>query len=124
VGVKLNISLGEAFRVSQSTVSRAIKAIMPLVAKACASEVPAAEDLDEHTQYVVDGTLLPCWSWASNPEPYSGKRKATGLNVQVACILAGLAGEPGVRAPAYCRGEFAAGIAVTAAGRPAVHGSR
>ena len=35
------------------------------------------------------GTLLPCWSWAGHPELYSGKHKTTGMNVQVACTLAG-----------------------------------
>ncbi|MFD2422200.1 transposase family protein [Amycolatopsis pigmentata] len=37
----------------------------------------------------MDGTLLPCWSWASHPELYSGKHKTTGMNVQVACTLTG-----------------------------------
>jgi hypothetical protein len=37
----------------------------------------------------VDGTLLPCWSWATQPELYSGKHHTTGLNVQVACTIAG-----------------------------------
>ncbi|WP_219413063.1 aminotransferase class IV, partial [Pseudonocardia nigra] len=40
-------------------------------------------------QYVVDGTLLPCWSWAGHPEMYSGKHKTTGKNVQVASTLDG-----------------------------------
>ena len=40
-------------------------------------------------QYIVDETLLPCWSWASHPELYSGKHKTTGMNVQVACTLSG-----------------------------------
>jgi hypothetical protein len=52
--------------------------------------VPTAEDLDQTTQYIVDGTLLPCWSWAShNRELYSGKHKKTGMNVQVACTTSG-----------------------------------
>ena len=51
--------------------------------------VPVAEDLSPGEQYIVDGTLLPCWSWADRPELYSGKRKTTGLNVQVACDLGG-----------------------------------
>jgi len=37
----------------------------------------------------VDGSLLPCWSWASHPELYSGKHKTTGMNVQVVCDLTG-----------------------------------
>jgi DDE_Tnp_1-associated/DDE superfamily endonuclease len=36
-----------------------------------------------------DGSLLPCWSWASQPGLYSGKHQTTGLSVQVACTLAG-----------------------------------
>jgi hypothetical protein len=33
----------------------------------------------------VDGTLLPCWSWAGHRALYSGKYKTTGLSVQIAC---------------------------------------
>jgi hypothetical protein len=51
--------------------------------------VPTAEDLDARTQYIVDGTLLPCWSWRDHPELYSGKHKTTGLNLQVVCDLDG-----------------------------------
>src|SRR5690242_14877870 len=40
-------------------------------------------------QYLVDGTLLPCWSWASEAGLYSGKHKTTGMNVQVVCTLEG-----------------------------------
>ncbi len=59
-----------------------------LIRKVLAPYVPTAEDLDERCQYLVDGTLLPCWSWAAHPELYSGKHKTTGMNVQVACTLA------------------------------------
>lgn len=51
--------------------------------------VPTADELDEEIQYIVDGTLLPCWSWASHPELYSGKHRTTGMNVQLACTLTG-----------------------------------
>jgi hypothetical protein len=54
-----------------------------------AGYIPTADELDAQTQYLVDGTLLPCWSWASHPELYSGKHKTTGMNVQVACTLTG-----------------------------------
>jgi DDE superfamily endonuclease len=75
-----------------------------------ADYVPTAEDLNEATQYIVDGTLLPCWSWASHPELYSGKHKTTGMNVQVACTLSGhLAwiSDPivGSRHDSYCLNE-------------------
>lgn len=79
--------LAETYATSQPTVSRAISAITPLIREVLTPFVPSADDLDEHCQYLVDGTLLPCWSWASHPELYSGKHKTTGMNVQVACTL-------------------------------------
>jgi DDE superfamily endonuclease/Helix-turn-helix of DDE superfamily endonuclease len=81
--------IGESFGVSQPTISRAISAITPLIPAATAEYVPTADDLDPETQYIVDGTLLPCWSWAGHKELYSGKHKATGVNVQVACTIYG-----------------------------------
>lgn len=81
--------LAETYGTSQSTVSRAISVITIFIRKALAPYVPTAEDLDGRCQYLVDGTLLPCWSWAAHPELYSGKRKTTGMNVQVVCTLAG-----------------------------------
>jgi hypothetical protein len=89
---RIQAELAETFGVFQSTVSRAVSAITPLLGKALADYVPTAEDLDGKTQYIVDGSLLPCWSWASRPELYSGKHKTTGLNVQVACTLDGRLG--------------------------------
>ena len=38
---------------------------------------------------LIDGTLAPCWSWSTRPELYSGKHHTTGVNLQVACTLAG-----------------------------------
>src|SRR3954453_12927136 len=81
--------LAETYGVSQSTVSRAITEITPLLARALARHVPIAEELRPGRQYIVDGTLLPCWSWASAPGLYSGKHKTTGMNVQVVCTFDG-----------------------------------
>ena len=81
--------IGESFGVSQPTISRAIKVITPLIAQDLAGYVPTADELAPGTQYIVDGTLLPCWSWAAHPELYSGKHKTTGLKVQVACTIYG-----------------------------------
>ena len=86
---RVQAEIGETFGVSQSTISRAVSALTPLVDRALRGCVPTAEELDEKTYYVVDGTLLPCWSWASRPELYSGKHKTTGMNVQVAATLDG-----------------------------------
>ncbi len=35
-------------------------------------------------QYIIDGTLLPCWSWTAVPGLWSGKHRTTGVVVQVA----------------------------------------
>ncbi len=77
------------FGVSQSTASRAITRLTPILATILSDQIPVAEDLDSAEQYIVDGSLLPCWSWADHPELYSGKHKTTGLDVQVACTLSG-----------------------------------
>jgi hypothetical protein len=86
---RVQAEIGESYGVSQSTISRAVTALTTLLGKALAQHVPVAEDLSSRAHYIVDGTLLPCWSWASHPELYSGKHKRTGMNVQVACTLAG-----------------------------------
>src|SRR5437660_1778434 len=62
---------------------------MPLLGAALARYAPVAKDLSPRTPYILDGTLLACWSWASHPQLYSGKHKRTGMNVQVACTLTG-----------------------------------
>ena len=49
--------LAETYGVSQPTISRAITAITPLLGESLADWVPTAEDLDDHTPYVVDGTV-------------------------------------------------------------------
>jgi hypothetical protein len=102
--------IAEAYGVSQPTISRAISAITPIIRDALADYIPTAEDVDESSQYVVDGTLLPCWSWAGRPDLYSGKHKATGMNVQVASTISGKLAWisdpiPGSRHDSYCLGE-------------------
>jgi hypothetical protein len=81
--------IGESLGVSQPTISRAISAITPLIPEATREFVPTADDLDASSQYILDGTLLPCWSWDGRKELYSGKHKTTGMNVQVACTIYG-----------------------------------
>ncbi len=107
---RVQAEIAESFGVSQPTVSRAVTGMTPLLGKVLAEYVPTADELDEKTQYIVDGTLLPCWSWASHPELYSGKHKTTGMNVQVACALTGSLAwiaDPvdGSRHDSYCLGE-------------------
>ena len=86
---RVQAEIAESLGVSQPTISRAIAALTPTLGRVLAEYVPVAEDLDPRTQYIVDGTLLPCWSWASQRQLYSGKHRTTGLNVQVVCDLNG-----------------------------------
>jgi hypothetical protein len=86
---RVQCELAETYGVSQPTISRAITAVTPLLARALARYVSTAEELRPGRQYIVDGTLLPCWSWASERGLYSGKHKTTGMNVQVVCTLDG-----------------------------------
>jgi hypothetical protein len=73
---RVQAEIAETFDVSQPTISRAISAMTSLLERALRTYVPTADELDDHKQYVVDGTLLPCWSWAGHPELYSGKHTA------------------------------------------------
>ena len=86
---RVQAELADTYDVSQLTISRAITGITPLVGKLLRKYVPTADELDDQQWYVVDGTLLPCWSWAGHPELYSGRHKTTGMNVRVACTLDG-----------------------------------
>jgi len=68
--------LAETYGVSQSTVSRAISAVTPLLARALARFVPVAEELVPGRQYIVDGTLFPCWSASRACTPGSTRPRA------------------------------------------------
>lgn len=83
------VELAEYHECSQATISRAIATVTPWVERTFRPHVPVAEDLSPDEQYVVDGTLAPCWSWAGHPELLSGKHKTTGVNLQVVCDLYG-----------------------------------
>lgn len=86
---RVQAEIAESFGVSQPTISRAVTALTPVLGQVLVDYVPVAEDLDPGAPYIVDGTLLPCWSWRGERRLYSGKHKTTGLNVQVACDLYG-----------------------------------
>ncbi|GAA2466969.1 transposase family protein [Winogradskya humida] len=86
---RFQAELAQAYSVSQSKISRAASGTTPLLHAVLSEFVPTADDLDRATQYIVDGTLLPCCSWAGHRELYSGKHKTTGLSVRVACRLDG-----------------------------------
>ena len=81
--------LADIHTVSQATISRVVAVYTPLIAEALQAWVPGMEDPDPDRQYIIDGTLVPCWSWHDRPELYSGKHHTTGVNLQVACTLTG-----------------------------------
>ena len=39
--------------------------------------------------HIIDGTLLPCWSWKDRTDLWSGKHKRAGLSLQVLVSPAG-----------------------------------
>jgi hypothetical protein len=105
--------MAEDHGTSQSTISRAITGITPWLKNVLAEFVPTADELDPERQYIVDGSLLPCWSWRSDPDLYSGKHKTTGMNVQFACTLDGQLAWisdplPGSRHDSHCLRESGA----------------
>jgi hypothetical protein len=78
--------IGEIYDVSQSTISRTIAALTPLVRAATATEIPTRERVQERITgrvVLLDGSLAPVWSWTGHRELWSGKHKTTGLNFQV-----------------------------------------
>ena len=75
--------------VSRPPASRVVLARTLVIAQALQANVPVVEDLDPTARLVVDGMLLPCWSWKDRPDLYPGRHKATGLDIQVACTLTG-----------------------------------
>ena len=68
---RVQAEIAENYGVSQPTISRAISAITPLLVQALLDYVPTTDELDAGTCYIVDGTMLPCWSWRAHPELYS-----------------------------------------------------
>jgi hypothetical protein len=58
--------IAETYGVSQPTISRAITAMTPMLGAIVADCAPVAEDLHPDEHDLVDGTLLPCWSWSGH----------------------------------------------------------
>jgi hypothetical protein len=51
--------------------------------------VPTADEPGDGTYYIMDGTLLPCWTWRAHPELKSGRHRASGLKVILSRTLNG-----------------------------------
>ena len=71
----------DIFNIAQSTVSRYITFLTPLVEQATQQDRPTEDDAAEATRdaiALVDGTLWPCWSWDGHHDLWAGKYKTTG----------------------------------------------
>jgi hypothetical protein len=82
----------DIFDVDQSTISRCITFLTPLVGKVTAEDRPVADDAAEATCgaiALVDGTLWPCWSWNGENELWSGKYRTTGHGSLIVTNLQG-----------------------------------
>ena len=86
--------IGDMRDTSQPTISRYIKALIPVVKAVLEEFVPSAADAIELVNgraCLVDGTITPCWSYEDHPELWSRKHGTTGFNSQLVCLLDGSA---------------------------------
>ncbi|PNE42864.1 hypothetical protein AOB60_00570 [Streptomyces noursei] len=80
----------ELFGVSQSTVSRRLALLGPLLERVLAEFVPDPAQASSGKVVLVDGTLVTTWDWACHGiELFSGKHRDTGFNLQIAATLDG-----------------------------------
>jgi hypothetical protein len=77
-------AVGDLFGVSQSTVSRVYRGILPLIGQALCLHVPNLEETIRGRLVLVDGTDILTGNRAGHEDNYSGKRHRSGLNIQVA----------------------------------------
>lgn len=77
------------FATTQPSISRIIAQVETMIAAVLADAVPAPQEALRGSSAVIDGSLLPCWSWKEHPELWSGKHKTTGHNCQVVTGLDG-----------------------------------
>jgi hypothetical protein len=86
--------LGDVRGISQSTVSRIVTTLVPVVTAVLAEFVPDAQQAMEWVTgrvCLVDGAITPCWSYAEHPELWSRKHGTTGFTAQLVSLLDGSA---------------------------------
>jgi len=84
--------IGDLRDISQSTVSRIVTTMVPIIKTVLEEFVPSAKDAIELVKgkaCLVDGTITPCWSYADHPELWSRKKGTTGFNAQLLSLLDG-----------------------------------
>ena len=77
-------AVGDLFGISQLTVSRVYRGILPLIGEALCLHVPDLKEALRGRLVLVDGTEVPTGNRAGHEDNYSGKRHRSGLNIQVA----------------------------------------
>ena len=86
--------LGDLRNASQSTVSRMVSTLTPIVKAVLEDFVPDAAEAIEMVNgraCLVDGTITPCWSYGDHPELWSRKHGTTGFNAPLLSLLDGTA---------------------------------
>ena len=63
--------IGEQLSVCRPTISRAVKALTKAFPRVLEGLPLTAEEVPEGCDYVVNGTLFPCWSWRNHRELWS-----------------------------------------------------
>jgi hypothetical protein len=84
---------GDLRGISQSTVSRIVTVLVPVIKAVLVEFVPSAEEAIEMAKgrvCLVDGTITPCWSYAEHKELWSRKHGNTGFNAQLVSLLDGM----------------------------------
>lgn len=84
--------IGEMLGASQPSVSRYLARLIPVVSAVLEEFVPTEDSAAEAVRgraCLVDGTIVPCWSYKGRKELRSRKRSTTGFNVQFITLLDG-----------------------------------
>lgn len=84
--------LGDLHNVSQPTVSRIVRVLVPIIRSVLEEFVPdpkEAIELVSGRACLVDGTITPCWSYEDHDELWSRKHGTTGFNAQLISLLDG-----------------------------------
>lgn len=90
---------GELFGCSQSTVSRTVRRLRPLLNAVTADFAGQVRRQAKRSAVLVDGFLAPTGNRAGVPDLFSGKRHAAGLNIQAVSDLAGRLVDTGLPVP-------------------------
>ncbi|MEU8837315.1 transposase family protein, partial [Streptomyces sp900116325] len=82
--------VAELFGCSQSTVSRRLALLGPVLEQVLAEFIPDPAEASRGRVVLVDGTLVTTWDWACrSTELFNGKHRDTGFNLQIAATLGG-----------------------------------